>query len=74
MLKYLCSLPCLANSIVTGEPWFLLQVISSKPVPEEMLKPKDASAPETSSSGVLVSMQEIKTEDFAVPEQVLICP
>lgn len=38
--------------------------ISCKPVPEEILKPKDAPAPETSGSGVLLTMQEIKTEDL----------
>lgn len=74
MRKYLCSLPCIANSIVTGVPWLLTAGISCKPVPEKILKPKDAPAPETSSSEVLLTMQEIKTEDFAVPEQVLICP
>lgn len=74
MLEYLCSLSCIVNSIVTGEPWFLQQVSAASQVPEEILKPMDTPAPETSSSGVLLTMQKIKTTDFAVPEQVLICP
>lgn len=48
--------------------------ISCNPVPEEILKPKDTPAPETSSSEVLLAIQGIKTEDFAVSEQALICP
>jgi len=48
--------------------------ISSKPVPAEILTPKDTSAPETSGSGALLTMQEIENEDFAVPGQVIICP